>query len=178
MIKGLIVNIDNRFNKVFSLFDSLNSEFSPGNRIIDTLSSCFYFHSFNKQSDDSLLSHLYQLDNLAIMSLENPLHALIVTDASIRNNMAISIAYVHICDRPVIKTLHHTVNVISIEAELFTIRCSINQATNSHGILKIIVVIDLIHSTKKIFDLSSYPFQIHAASILSKLLYSKLRKFD
>ena len=48
MIKGPIINMDNRFNKVFPSFDPHNSEFSPGTRIIDTFSSHFSFHSFNK----------------------------------------------------------------------------------------------------------------------------------
>ena len=150
--------MDNRFNKVFSSFDSLNSEFSPDTRIIDTFSSHFSSHSFNKQSDNSLLSCLYQPDNLAVVFLENLLYTLVITHTSIRNNVAISIAYIHIQDRPIVKTLHHTVNITSIEAELFAIRCGINQATNSHGILKIIIVTNLIHSAKRIFDSSLHLF--------------------
>jgi len=65
--------------------------------------------------------------------------------------------------------LHHAVNVTSMKAELFTIRCSINQATNLTGINKIIVITDSIHSTKKILDYSSHPFQIHVASIFHEL---------
>ena len=56
-----------------------------------------------------------------------------------------------------------------MEAELFAIRCSINQAANSQGISKIIIVTDLIHLAKRIFNSLSYPFQVHAVSILSKL---------
>jgi len=57
-------------------------------------------------------------------------------DASIKNNITTSISYVHIHNKPITKTLHHTVNVMSTEAELFAIRCSINQATNSASISK------------------------------------------
>ena len=167
MIKGPIININNRFNEVFLFFDLQNSEFSPDIRIIDTFSSHFSFHSFNKQSNDSLLSHSHQLNNLVIVSSENPLYALAVTDTSIKNNMATSIAHIYICNRPIVKTLYHTVNVTSMEAELFAIRCGINQATNSQGISKIIIVTDLIHLAKIIFDSSFYPFQVHTAFILS-----------
>ena len=118
--------MDNRFNEVLSSFDLLNPEFAPGCRIIDIFSSCFYFHSFNKCSDDSFLSHSHQLDNLAIMSSENPLHALVITDTSIKNYVAISITHIHIYNRPIIKTLYYVVNVNSMEAKLFTIRCGIN----------------------------------------------------
>jgi len=77
-----------------------------------------------------------------------------ITDASIKNNMATSIAYVHIHDRPVTKTLHHVVNVTTTEAELFTIRCGINQATNIKDISKLS---------------SSHLFQIHSVAILNDL---------
>ena len=96
-------------------------------------------------------------------------HTLVITDASIKNNVAISIAHVHICNKPVVKTLHHAVNINSMEAELFAIRYGINQATNSTGILKIIVITDLIHAIKKIFDLLLHLFQTHLASILCEL---------
>jgi len=60
-------------------------------------------------------------------------------------------------------------NVTAIEAELFTIRCGINQATNLNGINKIIVITDSIHTVKKIFDLLLHSFQIYAASISDEL---------
>ena len=161
--------MDNRFNKVFPSFDPLNPEFAPSYRIIDIFSSHFSFHSFNKHNDNSLLSCSYQLDNLAIISLENPLHTLIITDASIRNNVATFIAYIHIHNRPVIKTLYHVVNVNSIEAKLFAIRYGINQATSLYEISKIAIVTNLIYFAKRIFDLLSHLFQIHAVSILYKL---------
>ena len=112
---------------------------------------------------------MHQLDNLVIVFSKNPLYALIVTDASIRNNMATSVAHIYIYDRPVVKILHYTVNVTNTEAKLFIIRCDINQAANSQGILKIIIITDSIHSAKRIFDFLPHPFQVHATSILSEL---------
>jgi len=145
-IKGPIIDIDNRFNKVFPSFDLHNLELSPGSRIIDNFHSHFSFHFFSKHSNNQLISHSYKLNNLAIVSSKNFSYALVVTDASIKNNMAISIMHIHIRNRPVVKTIYHVVNVTSIEAKLFAIRYSINQATNIHGILKIIVVTNSIHS--------------------------------
>ena len=52
--------------------------------------------------------------------------AIVVSDMSIKNQIAMSIAYIHIYDNLIIKTLYHTMNVTSTEAELFTIRCVIN----------------------------------------------------
>ena len=83
--------------------------------------------------------------------------------------MAISIAYIHIYNKPIIKTLYHTVNITSTEAELFSMRCGINQAVNIPGISKIVIIIDSIYAIKRIFDSSLRLFQIHAASISNKL---------
>ena len=110
------------------------------------------------------------LDNFAFESLSIPLHTLIITDASVKNNIVTSISHTHIHNRPVIKTLDHVVNVISTEAELFAIRYGINQATNHNNISKIIIITDSIHIAKKIFDLLFHPYQIHTAAILNELL--------
>ena len=169
MIKGPVVDMDNRFNKVFPFFDSLNLEFTPGCRIIDSFSSCVLFYSFNKHGDKSLILCLCQLDEITIISLENPSHALVITNASIKNNMATSIAYIYIHNRSVVKILHHTVNINNTEAKLFVIRYDINQATNSIGISKIVIITDSIHAAKKIFDPSLHLFQTHLVSILCEL---------
>ena len=67
------------------------------------------------------------------------------------------------------KTVHHAAFVTSMEVELFTIRCSINQACIKENISKVIVIMDSIHAAKKIFDSKSHPFQSHTAAILSEL---------
>ena len=70
---------------------------------------------------------------------------------------------------PLIKTVHHAVFVTSSEAELFAVRCGINQACNKDNISKIIVITDSIHSAKLIFDSSLHPLQSYSAAILSEL---------
>ena len=79
------------------------------------------------------------------------------------------IAYIHIHNKPMVKTFHHTINVMSFEAEFFTIRCGIIQAICSHEIFKIIVVMDSIHAENKIFNLSLHMLQKQAALILKDL---------
>ena len=106
---------------------------------------------------------------MAIKSFSNPFHALVITNASVENNITTFISHIHICNKPITKTLHHTVNITSTEAELFVIRCSINQATNSAGISKIIIITNSIHTVRKISNLLSYPFQSYAAIILKEL---------
>ena len=95
--------------------------------------------------------------------------ALIITDASIKNDIATSISHVHIANQPLTKTVHYVVFVTSTEAELFAIRCSINQACTKENISKVIVIMDSIHAAKKIFNSKFHPFQSHTAAILSKL---------
>ena len=75
----------------------------------------------------------------------------------------------HILNQPIIKTLYHTMFVTSSEAELFAIRCGINQAFSKKNIFKIIVSTNSIYIAKKIFDSSSYPFQIQAMAILKDI---------
>ena len=118
--------MDNHFNEVFLSFDSLNPKFVPGVRIINTFSSHFSFYMFSKCNKDSLKSQVQQLDEIAIKFSNSSSSALVITDASIKNNIATSISHVHIHNRLITKTLHHTVNITSTEAELFAIRCSIN----------------------------------------------------
>jgi len=161
--------MDNRFNKVFPSFVPLYSEFSLGHRVIDIFPSHFSFHLFSKQKDDSFKTYIQQLDNLAIEFLSIPLHALVITDTNIKNNITTSISHMHIYNKPITKILHHAVSVISTEAKLFAIRCGINQATSHNVVSKIIVVTNSIHATKKIFDPMSHSYQIHASSILKEL---------
>jgi len=60
--------MDNRFNKVFPLFDPLNKKFLSGSCIINIFPSHFFFYPYNKYSDNNLKAHSQQLNNIAIMS--------------------------------------------------------------------------------------------------------------
>ena len=148
LIKGHMVDMKNCFNKIFPFFDPINPEFYPGNRIIDTHTNCFSFHLFNKHISHNIKSCVQELDKIAIELSDDLSFALVVTNASVKNNVAISITHIHVCDKPVMKTLHHALNIMSTEAELFAIRCSTNQATNIGNISKVIVVMDSIHVAK------------------------------
>jgi len=169
LIKGHIIDMENYFNKVLLSFDPINPKFFPSNRIIDTHANHFSFHLFNKHISHNIKYHIQELNKIALESLNVSSSALVITDASIKNNVAISIAHIHIHDKPITKTLYYALNITSTEAELFSIRCGINQVTNNCTISKIIVVMDSIHVVQEIFDLSSHPFQKHLLSILKDL---------
>jgi len=167
LVKDHLVNSDNRFNRIFPPFSPLYPELSLGFRIIDNFSDCFSFNLCNKEKNNKIC--LQQLNNMVIELSLSPSTAIVITDTSIKNDIAISTSYMYIANSPLIQTLHHTVFVTSIEAKLFAIRYSINQASNKKDISKIIVITDSIHTAKKIFDPSSHPFQASAVAILSDL---------
>ena len=106
---------------------------------------------------------------MTLRSLFSPNTAIVVTDASVKNDIATSISHIHSFNQPLIKTVHYATFITSIEAELFAIRCGINQACSTENISKIIVVTDFIHAARKIFDDKSNPYQIHSTAVLQEL---------
>ena len=75
----------------------------------------------------------------------------------------------HTYNRLIIKMIHQAVHIISIKAELFAIRCSINQALNLDNMSKVIVITNSIHVARKIFEPSVHPYQVQLVAILSDL---------
>jgi len=105
-----------------------------------------------------------------VLRYSSDLHTvLVITNASIKNNITTFISYIHLANQPLVKTAYHTSFVTTTETELFAIRCGINQACLFNNISKIIVITNFIHAAKKIFDCGSYLYQIHSAAILSEL---------
>ena len=86
--------------------------------------------------------------------------------------MATSIAHVYMHNNPIIKTLYHAINITFTEAKLFTIRCSITQATQMENINCIVVITNSLHIAQRIFDSLVHPYQIQL-SIIS----TEFRKF-
>ena len=166
-IKGHIIDSNNKLYGVFPSFSSLNPEFILGSRIINIFPDQFSFNLASKGKNASTCSQ--QLDDMTIQASTSSHTVIVVSDVSIKNNIATSILHIHIRDQPLVKMVHHTAFVTSTEAELFAIRCSINQACNKENISKVIVITDFIHTAKKIFDTKSHPYQIHTLVILNKL---------
>ena len=166
-IKDHLVDSYNKLHRILPSFSPLNPELTLGSRVIDTFQDQFLFNLSNKAKNDTARSQ--QLDNMTIVSSLLSHTALIVSDASIKHDIATSVSHIHMWDKPLIKTVHHAVFVTSTEAELFAIRCGLNQACNEEEISKIIVVTDFIHIAKKIFDMKLYPYQIHTTAILKEL---------
>jgi len=92
-----------------------------------------------------------------------------ITDASNKNNVALSIAHIYFFNNSLKKTLHHAISIISIETELFTIRCEISQAVQIQEVLYIIVITDAIHAVKKFFNPSIYLYQQQLITISKEI---------
>jgi len=67
------------------------------------------------------------------------------------------------------KTIYHAIDVTSTKAELFSIRCGINQAVQVSNAKNIIVITDTIHTTRQIFDSLSYSYQLQTIAIAQDL---------
>jgi len=164
--KGHLTDLYNKSLGIFPSFSPTSIEFSPGNRIIDNFSDRFSFNLVNRKEKTKFNNCALELDEMVLQTSSSPYTALVITDASIRNNIATSVSHIH-C--PLIKTVHHASFVTSTEAELFAIRCGINQACSKENVSKIIVVTDSIHAAKKIFNSDPHPYQLHFIAILHKL---------
>jgi len=71
-----------------------------------------------------------------------------INDANIKNKAATSISYIYREQEVITKSVHHAMNIMSIEAKLFAIRCGINHAVQLQDIAHIIVITDVILATK------------------------------
>jgi len=149
-IKGYIMDTNNYLNRIFPSFNSLNYEISPGTQLIDIFSSYFSFYHANHKDKESKTTHIHKLDECVFCTSNNFKSVSVVSDAGIKNNVAMSISHVYSPSNLIKKTIHHTVNIMSTEVELFTIRCGINQAIQIPDIAYIIM--DAIYVVHHIFD--------------------------
>ena len=93
LVKGHLVDLANKVNECFPSFNPLNSEFSPGLRVIDNFSDHISFNLFNKEKDDKLRAQL--LDEMVLESSSSSSVAIIASDVSIKNNVAMLSGMVH-----------------------------------------------------------------------------------
>ena len=120
LVKGHLVDMANQSNECFPSFTPLDSEFSPGCRVIDNFSECISFNICRKGNNNK--SYEQELDKMVLKNSSSSSVTIIVSDVSIKNNVTTSIAHIHVFDKPLIKTIHHAIHVTSTEVELFAIR--------------------------------------------------------
>jgi len=164
-LRSPLIDIDNRCNKFLPFFALLDKEFSPGNCLCDNFPDYFSFYPWLHNVNDQLC----KLNNITIQASLDSSAYIVISDASIKNQVATLVSHVYSFDRPIVKTFHQAVNISTTETELFTIRCGINQTIGIPHIKCIIIITDSLYVTKKIFDSSLHPYQLHSATISHEL---------
>ena len=104
LVKDYLIDMTNRSHECFFSFSPLNSEFSPGSRIIDTSSDHFSFNVCDKRNN--LKFQAQELNNLTIESFSSLSVTLVASDVSIKNNVATSISHIHMVDKPLTRIIY------------------------------------------------------------------------
>jgi len=164
-LKSPLSDVDNKRNEFFLSFYFFNDEFTPGKHLVDTFSNHVSFHPCTL----NIQNHMENLEKIAIRASSDLLSSIIVSNASIKNQVATSISHIYSFNKLIVKTLHKAINITTAEAELFAIKCGINQVVADPYIKHIIVITNFLHITRKIFNSSTHPYQIHSAAISSEL---------
>ena len=89
-----MINTNNCLNGIFPSFDSLNHEFSSGFRLIDNFPSCFSFYQANHRDNKYREAYLCKLDEIFQNALMDSNSIVVISDISIKNNVAISILHI------------------------------------------------------------------------------------
>ena len=156
--------MDNKWNKFFLSFSFFNEEFKPGSQLTDLFPDCFSFYSCLS----CVKKHIEKLDEIALRALSNSTLTIIVSDdASIKNYITTLIFHIYSFNKPVVKTIHRTINITTTEAELFAIQYGINQAVANFNTNYIVAITDSLHVARRIFNSLVHPYQIHSVSYTS-----------
>ena len=148
--------------KSFLFFNSLNKELSLVFCLVDNFPNQFSFHSVNHKDTDAKITYCIKLDSI----YEN---SLIISNTSIKNNIATLISYIRRDQEVTTKTVYYAMNVTPSEAEIFTMRYSINHTVHLYDVINIIVITDAILAAKQIFDMFIHPHQLHSIIISNNL---------
>ena len=132
--------------------------------------ACLSFYVANRKNLTSLHEYFQVLYSIIHNSFFNPHYTVVITDANIKNNIAMSILHIISNCRDLSKKVHHAINVTITEAELFFIGCGISQACKISNTKKIFIVTNTIHIAKWIFDSSAHSFQIQSIKVVQCLI--------
>jgi len=84
-----------------------------GFRIVDNFPNCFSFHPANYKDKENREAYLQKLKKSFEDTLLDSKSIIVIVDTSIKNNITSLILHVHSNLDFGIKTVHHTVNVIT-----------------------------------------------------------------
>lgn len=158
IVKSFLVNSINWSNKLWPAFNRLHKKVFPSFHLIDTFSSQFSFYLANRKNIFNLCIHFHALNVFAQNILFDSGTIIAIVDTSIKNNITIAVSYIFSNYRKLSKKAHYVINVTTTEAKLFAIRSAINKSCQVTDANKIIIITDIIHATKKIFDSLAHPY--------------------
>ena len=84
----------NHLNKIFVAFYSLNRVLFASFCLVDTFPNHFSFHLVNQKDADAKIAYQNKLENIYKDFSINQDTILIISDASIKNNIATSVSYI------------------------------------------------------------------------------------
>jgi len=142
-------------NELWPAFNRLHEEVSLEFHLKDNFTACLSFHIANRKNITSLYKYFQVLDSITHNSFFNPHYTVVITNASVKNNIAISILHIIFNCKNLSKKVHHAINVTITEVELFFIRCGISQACKISNTKKIFIVTNTIHIAKHILSKSN-----------------------
>jgi len=89
-VKSFIVNANNCLNEIFPPFNPFHKELSSGFRLVDH----FSFYTVDYKDKESKEAYLHKLDKITEDALSNPNIVIVVSDVSIKNNIATFISHI------------------------------------------------------------------------------------
>ena len=90
-------------------FDSLNKELSPGFQLVDTFSDYFSFNVVKHKDAEARTAHINKLENIYQGFSNSPDTVFIISDASVKNNITISVSHIWREHNIIMKTVYHAV---------------------------------------------------------------------
>ena len=96
LTKGHIINSNIKSHGIFPSFSPLDPEFSPGHQIVDIFSNRFTFNLVNKKEKNHNKTRDQELDKVTLCCSSEHHIALIITDASIKDDITTSISHIYL----------------------------------------------------------------------------------
>ena len=95
LLKGHLNDAHSKSLGIFPSFSPIDPEFSPGNRIVNTFSNHFSFNLVNKRVKNYNKIRGQELDEIVLHLSSDSQAALVIMDASIKNDITTSILHIH-----------------------------------------------------------------------------------
>jgi len=163
------VDINYCFNQILPVFDSLNKELPSDFQLVDTFSNCFSFNIVKCKDAKAITAYFNKLKNIYQSFSNSPKTIFIISNTSVKNNIATFVFYIWRKHNIIRKAVHHAINVLYADAKLSTIRYDISQAIQLQDAIQIVIITNTILVAKRIFDSSYHSYQLYSITISNNL---------